>query len=67
MSGMGVHRRCCQKWRFPEKEKKPEELDGVPECGSQKRVVPEHQKKLDGWLTEVFNRMSGVVPEWKKT
>ena len=40
------------------KGKKPEELDGVPECGSWKRVVPEHQKKLDGWLTEVFNRMS---------
>ena len=62
---------CLQQMMLPKMEvsrkgKKPEELDGVPECGSQKRVVPEHQKKSDGWLTEVLNRMSGVVPEWKK-
>ncbi len=67
----GVRNGCAQmmlpKTEVSGKGKKPEELDGVPECGSWKRVVPEHQKKLDGWLTEVFNRMSGVVPEWKKT
>ena len=61
----GVQNGCAQttlpKMEVSRKGKKPEELDGVPECGSWKRVVPEHQKKSDGWLTEVFNRMSGVV------
>ncbi len=53
----GVQNGCAQttlpKTEVSGKGKKPEELDGVPGCGSQKRVVPEHQKKSDGWLTEV--------------
>ena len=66
----GVQNGCAwmmlPKTEVSRKGKKPEELDGVPGCGSQKRVVPEHQKKVRWVADRSFNRMSGVVPEWKK-
>ena len=56
----GVQNGCAwttlPKMEVSGKGKKPEELDGVPGCGSRKGVVPEHQKKV-GWLADrSFNK-----------
>ena len=58
-----MHGRRSQKRRLPEKEKRePEELDGVPECGSRVGGSQSTRRKLDGWLTEVK-----MVKEWSGT
>ena len=58
-----MHGQCSQKQRLLEKEKRePEELDGVPECGSRVGGSQSTRRKPDGWLTEVK-----MVKEWSGT